>query len=63
MIVLVALAIICLALVICLRKGPSRPFPGSGFLMWRGRQLTEDDAARMTRATLDRKASALKDKV
>jgi hypothetical protein len=72
MLILIAFAVVCLALIVYLRQGPSRSFPGSGSFMWRGRTLSEEDAAKMVRdrlradeghATLDRKASALRDKV
>jgi hypothetical protein len=70
MLILIALAVVCLALVAYLRQGPNRSFPGSGFLLWRGRSLSEDEAAQMVRdrlradeGTLDRKASAFEDKV
>lgn len=51
MLVLIAFAIVCLALtLLLLGKGPGRA--GSGFLMWRGRQLSEDEAAQMVRDRL-----------
>jgi hypothetical protein len=53
MIVLIALAAICLVLIALLRtKGPMRAKRTSGPITWQGgrRQLTEEEAARLTRA-------------
>jgi hypothetical protein len=47
MIILIAIAVVCLALIALLRnKGPVRGSRGSGPIMWRGgrRELTEEAA-------------------
>jgi hypothetical protein len=54
LLVLIALAIVCLAIaLLLLGKSPRRIFPGSGSLLWRGRQLSEEEAAQMVRDRLD----------
>jgi len=66
MIVLVALAVVCLALVFMLmQKGPRRALRGPGPFVsnWGRREMTEEEAARLTRAITDSKASSPKDSV
>ncbi|MGC2129906.1 MAG: hypothetical protein WA629_07410 [Candidatus Aquilonibacter sp.] len=53
MIVLIAVAVVCFALVVYLRQGPSRPSAGSGSVFFRGRSLSEEEAAKMVRHRLD----------
>jgi hypothetical protein len=52
MIVLIAIAIVCFALIAYLRQGPNRPSAGSGSVFFRGRSLSEEEAAKMTRDRL-----------
>ena len=52
-IVLIALAIVCLVLTLALLGKSPRRIAGSGSIFWRGRTLSEDDAAQMVRNRLD----------
>jgi len=52
MIVLIAFAAVCLALFFYLRQGSNRPSAGSGSFLWRGRSLSEEEAAQMVRERL-----------
>jgi hypothetical protein len=53
MIILVALAIVCLVLTMLLLGKSPRRIPGSGSVFWRGRTLSEEEAAQMVRNRLD----------
>jgi hypothetical protein len=53
MIVLIAFAIVCLVLTLALLGKSPRRIPGSGSLFWRGRTLSEEDAAQMVRNRLE----------